>query len=119
MASKRSVTAKGSQKAPKVKILIELSRRAKREVDKLLKRSEAGTITNAELNTGLKEAEVPLRQMRDYIDATLSDMSKLLKRTRASTITEKQLNIKLYAVRKRVKLMLNHSNGMHYPPPPH
>ncbi len=60
-------------------------------MDKLLKRSEAGTITNAELNTGLKDAEVPLRQMRDYIDATLSDISKLRKRTRASTITKKAI----------------------------
>ena len=111
MASKRSVTARGSHKAPKVKILIELSRRARREVEKLLKGSETGTITNAELNAGLKEAEVPLQQMRDYIDATLSDMSKLMKRTQASTITKKELNIKLDAMRKRVKRMLNHSNG--------
>jgi chromosome condensin MukBEF complex kleisin-like MukF subunit len=114
MASKRSVTARGSHKVPRVKILIELSRRARREVEKLLKRSEAGTIDNAELKKGLKEAEVPLRQMRDYINATLSDMSKLLKRTQASTITEKELNTKLNAVRKQVKRMLNHSNGFHH-----
>lgn len=114
MASKRSVTARGSHKAPKVKILIELSRRARREVEKLLRRSEAGTIDNVELTKGLKEAEVPLQQMRDYIDATLSDMSKLLKRTQASTITKKELNTKLNAVRKQVKRMLNHSNGFHH-----
>jgi hypothetical protein len=114
MASKKSVTKKGSHKVPKIKILIELSRRARREVDKLFKRSEAGTITNAEMNTGLKEAETPLKQMRDYIDTTLSDMSKLLKRTEANTITKKQLNIKLNVVRKRVKRMLNHGNGMHH-----
>jgi hypothetical protein len=113
MASKRSVTERGSHKVPKVKILIELSRRARREVDKLFKRSEAGTITNAELNTGLKEAEVPLEQMRDYINTTLSDMSKLLKRSQTSTISKKELNIKLNVVRKRVKRMLNHSNGVH------
>lgn len=114
MASKRSVTARGSHKAPKVKILIELSRRARREVEKLLRHSEAGTITNAELKTGLKHAEVPLRQMRDYINATLSDISKLLKRTQTSTITKRELNIKLDAMRKRVKRMLNHSNGFHH-----
>ena len=83
-------------------------------MEKLLKHSEAGTITNAELNTGLKEAEVPLKQMLDYINTTLDDLSKLLKRTQASTITKKELNIKLNVVRKRVKRMLNHGNGYHH-----
>jgi hypothetical protein len=114
MASKKSVTKRGSHKVPKIKILIELSRRARRDVEKLLKRSEAGTITNAEMSTGLKEAEEPLEQMRDYINTTLSDMSKLLKLTQASTITKRELNIKLNVVRKRVKRMLNHGNGMHH-----
>jgi hypothetical protein len=115
MATKRSVTKKGSNKAPKFKILIQLSTRARREVEKLLKRSEAGTISNAQLNTGLKKAEAPLEQMLDYINATLSDMSTLLKGAQNSTMTKKQLNIKLIAVRKRVKLMINHSNNDHPP----
>lgn len=117
MASKRKVAAKVSNKVPKVKILIELSRRARREIDKLVRRSEAGTITNVEVSRGLKEAEVPLQQMRDYIDTTLSDVASLLKRAQASTITKKQMDIKLIAVRKQVKRMLNHENGFHHPPP--
>jgi len=114
MAAKRSVKPRETHKIPKVKILIELSRRARREVDKLLRRSEAGTITSADLNAGLKEAEVPLQLMRNYIDSTLSDMSKLLKLARASSISKREMNIKLNIVRKRVKRMLNHGNGMHH-----
>jgi hypothetical protein len=113
MASKKTVTKSGSNKAPKVRILIELSRRARREVEKLLRSSKAGTITESELNTGLKQAEVPLKQMLDYINATLDDMSKLLKRTHGKTIKSKELSTKLDVVRRRVKRMLNHTNGYH------
>jgi hypothetical protein len=109
MASKNSVTKKASRKAPKTEILIKLSRRARREVEKLLKRSEAGTITHAELNAGLKEAEAPLKQMLDYITKTLEDMLRLQKRTRGTTIDLKDLNAKLKAVRKSVYRLLNHS----------
>ena len=113
MASKKTVTKKGSHKAPKVRILIELSRRARREVEKLLRSNKAGTITEAELSTGLKQAEVPLKQMLVYINATLNDMSKLLKRTQGQAMNSKQLNTKLDVVRRRVKRMLNHTNGFH------
>jgi hypothetical protein len=113
MASKKTVTKKVSHKTPKVRILIELSRRARREVEKLLRSNKAGTITKSELNTGLKQAEVPLKQMLVYINATLDDMSKLLKRTQGQAINSKQLNIKLDVVRRRVKRMLNHTNGFH------
>jgi hypothetical protein len=113
MASKKTATKKVSHEAPKVRILIELSRRARREVDRLLKSNKAGTMTESELNAGLKQAEVPLKQMLDYINATLDDMSKLLKRTQGQAINSKQLSIKLDVVRRRVKRMLNHTNGYH------
>ena len=45
MASKKKVTKRAARKVPKVKVLIQLSRRAKREIDKLLKGSKTGTIT--------------------------------------------------------------------------
>jgi hypothetical protein len=114
MASKKKVAKRGSNKTPKVKILIELSRRARREVEKLLRSSKAGTITKAELNTGLKQAEAPLKQMLVYITATLNDMSRLQKRARGKTIDLKDLNAKLDVMRKRVKRMLNHTNGLHH-----
>ena len=111
MASKKTVAKKRSPKDPKVKILIELSRRARREVDKLLKQSIAGTIDSAELNMGLNEAEAPLKQMLDYVKTTLSDLSQLQKLSLTRTLSKKQLNTKLKAVRRRMKLMSNHGNG--------
>ena len=108
MASKKTVTKKGSHKAPKVKVLIQLSRRAKRELDKLLKRSEAGTITKGQLNTGLKEVAAPLKQMLDYIDVTLDDLSKLQKLNAIKTIATKQLNVDLQEIHRSVSRMLNH-----------
>lgn len=116
MVSKKKVPAKRSNKVPKSKILIELSRRARREIDKLVRRSEAGTLTDVEASTGLKETKVTLQEMRDYIDTALSDVSNLLERTDTSLITSKQLKIKLIAVRKQVKRMLWHGNGDHQPP---
>ena len=113
MASKRSNTERGSHQAPKVKILIELSQRAKHEVEKLLARSEAGNITKVELSTGLEELETPLKQMLDYIKGTLDDTSRLTALGQAKTIDTSKLNTGLKEVRKRVKLMLNHGNGDH------
>jgi hypothetical protein len=114
MASKKTVTKRGAHKAPKVKVLIQLSRRAKREADKLLKRSKAGTITKEQLNTGLKEVAAPLKQMLDYIDATLDNVSKLQKRTAVRTITTKQLNIDLRKIDRGVNRMLNHEGPSHH-----
>jgi hypothetical protein len=114
MASKKTIKKTGSHEVPKVKILIELSRRAEREVKTLLKRSEAGTITNAELNTGLKEVAAPLKQMLDYIEATLEDVSKLQKRTELKTITTKQLSTDLHEIDRSVNLMLDHGDFPHH-----
>lgn len=113
MASKKTATKRATPKTPKVKVLIELSRRARREVETLLRRSEAGTITMAEMKAGLKQAEAPLKQMLGYINNTLDDVSKLLKRTESKTINLKEFNAKLNVVRKQVKGMLNHTNGFH------
>jgi hypothetical protein len=111
MASKRSVT----KQVPKVKILVQLSQRARRDTEKLLKRSEARTMTIVELNAGFKEVEASLKQMLNYIDTTLDDMSKLLKRAKAKTITREELNIGLFEGRRRLKLMYNWGNGWHHP----
>lgn len=113
MAAKKSVKKKPADAAPENRILIQLSRRAKREVDKLLKRSEAGTITGTDLSSGLKEAGTSLKQMRDYITATLDEMSALRKLAESKSITKKQLDTELVAVRRLVKLMFNHGNGDH------
>ena len=47
--------------------MLKLSRRAKAEVAKLLKRNEAGTITRAQLDTGLEELEEQLKQMIHFV----------------------------------------------------
>jgi len=115
MASKKTVTKRAARKVPKVKVLIQLSRRAKREMDKLLKGSKTGTITQRQLNTGLKEVAAPLKQMLKYIDATLDGVSKLQKRTAASSISPKQLNTKLLELDSGVNRMLDHSyNSGHH-----
>jgi len=44
-----------------------LSREAKAEVTRLLQRSRAGTITRAELDTGLREVGTQLEQMWFFI----------------------------------------------------
>lgn len=68
MASKRSTTKRepgdrGSTKSE----LKRLSRDAKAEVTRLLQRSRAGTITRAELDTGLREVGAQLQQMHVFI----------------------------------------------------
>jgi hypothetical protein len=112
MASKKKLTKSGSQ-TPKVRILIQLSRRAKAEVVKLFKRTKAGTITKEELNTGLQKVEAPLKQMLNYINATLDDLSRL-KRDQTRTLATTDLKIRLRQVGKRVKRMFNHGNGDRY-----
>ena len=107
MASKKTATKRVSHKAPKVKVLIQLSKRAKRELDKLLKRSKAGTITKGQLNAGLKDVAAPLKQMLDYVDVTLDDLSKLQKLD-VKTSTTKQLNLDLQEIHRSVSRMLNH-----------
>jgi len=63
MASKRTVARSGSDKHREAEIVLQLSKRAKVEVAKLLKGNQAGTITRAQLETGLEEVEERLKRM--------------------------------------------------------
>ena len=68
MASKRSTTKTGPADRGTTKSeLKRLSRDAKAEVTRLLQRSRAGTITRAELDTGLREVGAQLQQMHVFI----------------------------------------------------
>jgi hypothetical protein len=67
MASKKTVTRSGSDKRRDAEAVLELSKRAKAEVAKLLKRNQAGTVTRADLETGLEEVEEQLKQMLGMI----------------------------------------------------
>jgi hypothetical protein len=67
MASKKNVRRSGSGKRRKAKKVLELSRDAKAEAAKLLKGSQRGTITNVELNTGLRELDTGLKRMMHLI----------------------------------------------------
>lgn len=68
MASKRSTTKRGPDERGTTKSdLKQLSREAKAEVKRLLQRSRAGTITRAELDTGLREVGAQLQQMHVFI----------------------------------------------------
>jgi hypothetical protein len=109
--TKKTVRSKGAHETPKVRIFIELSRRARRELQKLLKSGEAGTLSNADLKTGLDEVKEPLGEMVEYINVTLADMAELIKSTRGKPVITKAGVNKLKIVRRRVKLMLNHGNG--------
>jgi hypothetical protein len=67
MALKKTVRTRGSEKRPEAESVLKLSKRAKVEVAKLLKRNEAGTITRAQLDTGLEELEERLKQMIHFV----------------------------------------------------
>jgi hypothetical protein len=67
MASKKNVRRSGSGKRRKAKKVLALSRDAKAEAAKLLKGSQRGTITNVELNTGLRELDTGLKRMMHLI----------------------------------------------------
>jgi hypothetical protein len=67
MASKKTVAKSGSDKRRDAKTVLELSKKAKAEVAKLLKRNQAGTVTREELETGLEELEEQLEQMLGMI----------------------------------------------------
>jgi len=47
--------------------VLKLSRRAKAEVAKLLKRDQAGTITRTQLDAGLEEIDEQLKQMIHFV----------------------------------------------------
>jgi len=63
MASKRTVGRSESDRRQEAEAVLELSRRAKAEVAKLLKRNKAGTVTQAQLKIGLEEVDEGLKQM--------------------------------------------------------
>jgi hypothetical protein len=107
MAARNKVAKKRPQTTPTNKILIKLSGRAMREANALLKHSEAGTITKAQLSSGLKQLEVPLQQMVGYLNTTIKDVSKL--RSDADALGTPKLNIELKKVRKKVNRLLDHS----------
>jgi hypothetical protein len=67
MASKKTVARGGSDKRRDAEIVLELSKKAKAEVAKLLKRNQAGSVTREELETGLEEVEEQLEQMLGMI----------------------------------------------------
>ena len=67
MASKRTVTRRGSNKRREAETVLKLSRKAKAEVAKLLTRNRAGNITRAKLQTGLKEVEQKLKKMTFFV----------------------------------------------------
>jgi len=111
MASKKKVTRRGLDKVREDKNLIKLLLRAKIEVKKLLKRNEAGTITNVELDRELKQVAASLKRVLDYTNTTLDEVSQLLQRNLARTITKGQMNIGLRKVGKRLWRLANFSNG--------
>lgn len=78
-----------------------------REANALFKESEKGTITKAELSTGLKQLEVPLQQMVGYISTTVREVSKL--RIDANALGAEKLNIELKKVKKKVNRLLDHT----------
>ena len=71
MASKKNVARRGSGKRRDAEIVLELSRRAKAEVTRLLKDNRGGTVGRRELDTGLKEVEQRLKRMMVHVQRIL------------------------------------------------
>jgi len=63
MASKRTVTRRGSGQRGELKTVRQLTRSAKAELARLLRRNRAGTITRLDLDTGLEELEEVLKKI--------------------------------------------------------
>lgn len=59
------------EKRRKAKSALRLTERAQAELAKLLKRDQAGTITRAELETGLEEIDEDLKRMLRFVRASL------------------------------------------------
>lgn len=110
MPSKRNVTRRGLDKVRKDKILMNRLHYAKVEVKKLLKRNEAGTLSNVELDRELKRVAKSLKRVLDYTSGTLDEVSQLLQRNQVRTITKGQMNIGLRKVGKRLWLLANWSD---------
>jgi hypothetical protein len=63
MASKKTVKRSGFKQGQELERVRKISRRARTEVARLLKRNQSGTITRVQLQTGLKEVKEQLKQM--------------------------------------------------------
>jgi hypothetical protein len=72
MTSKRTGTRKRSSKRVKARAAFRVfGRRAQAEVARLLRRNRAGTITQRELQTGLREIKEDMRRMLVFKRALL------------------------------------------------
>lgn len=107
MAARTKVAKKRPQTTPTTKIVITLSKRARQEANALFKESERGTITKAQLSTGLRQLEVPLQQMVGYISTAAKDVAKL--RTEVNAFGPAKLKIELKKVKKKVNRLLDHT----------
>jgi hypothetical protein len=67
MASKKTIAKSGSAKRRDAETVFDLSKKAKAEVAKLLKRNQTGTVTREELETGLEEVKGQLKKMLGMI----------------------------------------------------
>ena len=66
MASRRTVRRREPHQGRDLKRLRKLHRRAEAEVERLLKRTKAGNITRAQLQTGLEEVREWLTNLHFY-----------------------------------------------------
>ena len=66
MASRRPVKKREPRQGRDLKLLRKFQRRAEAEVERLLKRTEAGNITRAQLQTGLEEVRDLLTNLHFY-----------------------------------------------------
>jgi hypothetical protein len=77
MATKKTVTRRGSDKREKAKTIVKLSLRAQAEVAKLLKRNQTGPLTRVELNTELKKLNTGLKKV-ERLGRMLNHINKVL-----------------------------------------
>ena len=66
MAARRTVKQREPHQGRDLKLLRKFQRRAEAEVERLLKRTEAGNITRAQLQTGLEEVRDLLTNLHFY-----------------------------------------------------
>jgi hypothetical protein len=71
MASRKNITRRESDHRREAETVLDLRKRAEEVAAKLLKQSQAGTITRMELKTGLKEIEKRLKRMHILINKIL------------------------------------------------
>jgi hypothetical protein len=70
-AKRKIATRRAALKRRKAQDVLRLSKKAKRELAKLLRRDRAGTITRVELQTGLKEIYQDVTSMTHFVRASL------------------------------------------------